>query len=135
MIGKFTILFEDPFWVGIAERQDDAGYSAGRYVFGKEPSEAELIEFALKQWKEILYSRPVAETPTEEKQANFKRRQREARRAVVWVNSTKAQQAISRQREENKEAHREVSKAEEDAHEHHKLLVRREKKREKHKGH
>ena len=32
----FTVFFEGPFWVGVLERCDEAGYWVGRHVFGAE---------------------------------------------------------------------------------------------------
>ena len=42
-----TILFENNFWMGIFERNDDDGYAVARKIFGSEPSDAELYEFVL----------------------------------------------------------------------------------------
>ena len=41
----FTVLFQPPFWVGIAERWEKEGYSAARVVFGAEPTDAQLYEW------------------------------------------------------------------------------------------
>ena len=30
---RLTILFEDPFWIGLYEREDDTGYAVCRIVF------------------------------------------------------------------------------------------------------
>ena len=32
-----TILFEDPFWVGLYEREEDGRYSVSKITFGAEP--------------------------------------------------------------------------------------------------
>lgn len=34
---RLTILFDDPFWIGLYEREDDTEYSVCRIVFGAEP--------------------------------------------------------------------------------------------------
>lgn len=48
--GKLTVLFEEPFWVGIFERQDGKKYEACRVVFGAEPKEVEVYEFILERF-------------------------------------------------------------------------------------
>ena len=32
---RLTILFDDPFWIGLYEREDDTEYSVCRIVFGR----------------------------------------------------------------------------------------------------
>jgi len=36
---KLTILFEDPFWIGIFERIDDNKLSVAKITFGAEPKD------------------------------------------------------------------------------------------------
>ena len=56
----FTVLFQPPFWVGIAERWEAAGYSAARVVFGAEPTDAQLYQWLLREWHRLDFS-PAAE--------------------------------------------------------------------------
>ena len=57
---SFTVLFQPPFWVGIAERWDESGYSAARAVFGAEPTDAQLYEWIETEWHRLRFS-PAAE--------------------------------------------------------------------------
>ena len=34
---QLTVMFEEPFWIGLCERQDSSGYAAGKITFGPEP--------------------------------------------------------------------------------------------------
>ena len=98
---SFTVLFQPPFWVGIAERWDESGYSAARAVFGAEPTDAQLYEWIETEWHRLRFS-PAAEgeRPAPEHR-NPKRVQREARAATGERGvSTRAQEALSRQREQ-----------------------------------
>jgi hypothetical protein len=135
MEGKCTIAFENPFWVGIFERLDERGYSAARFVFGSEPSEAELHRFALQEYLRLEFSQPG---PPPEKNAapdGFKRRLREARKALAEpVSGTRAQQAIQAEYERRKEERQEVSREAREAEEQRQFQLRQERKKEKHRG-
>ena len=37
---SFTVLFQDPFWVGAAERWD----GAAKVTFGAQPTDAEILQ-------------------------------------------------------------------------------------------
>ena len=42
-----TILFQDPFWIGLYEREEDGQYQVCRIVFGAEPRDQEVYLFLL----------------------------------------------------------------------------------------
>ena len=44
-VSSFTVCFQPPFWVGIAERWTADGYEAARVVFGPEPSDAQIYQW------------------------------------------------------------------------------------------
>ena len=100
-VSSFTVLFQPPFWVGIAQRWDGEGYRAARVTFGAEPTDAQLYAWMEKEWHKLRFS-PVqaGESPgTEHK--NPKRAQRRVRQAVRDAGAgTKAQEVLSRQREQ-----------------------------------
>ena len=50
MEGKLTVYFDPPFWVGIFEKIENNHCQAARQVFGAEPTEPELIRFALENY-------------------------------------------------------------------------------------
>ena len=43
VIGRLTVFFEDPFWVGVFERIENGRLSAAKVTFGAEPKEPELL--------------------------------------------------------------------------------------------
>ena len=46
--GTFTLLFENPFWIGVFESECGKNYEVARVVFGPEPTDVQLYEFILK---------------------------------------------------------------------------------------
>ena len=41
--GSLTVLFEDPFWIGLFEMIDQQGLRACKVTFGAEPTDKEVI--------------------------------------------------------------------------------------------
>ena len=131
----FTVLFQPPFWVGIAERWEEKGYSAARVVFGAEPTDAQLYQWLERGWHRLDFS-PAAEgeRPVRERK-NPKREQREARAATrAQGMSTKAQEALSRQREQEGLARKRDVRSRREQERQEKYLLRQQKKRAKKRG-
>ena len=55
---RLTILFDDPFWIGLYEREDDTEYSVCRIVFGAEPRDQEVYAYLLEHWRTLRFSPP-----------------------------------------------------------------------------
>ena len=47
---SLTVYFEDPFWVGVYEREEGETLTVSRMVFGAEPREGEVYELLLSRW-------------------------------------------------------------------------------------
>ncbi len=133
--GSFTVLFQSPFWVGVAERWDAAGYSAARVVFGPEPTDPQLYEWLLREWHRLRFS-PVAEGNRPVKaRKNPKRAQREARAAIQGAGlSTRAREALSRQQEQEGKVRQVQSRQAKQAAAERKYLLHQQKKHEKKRG-
>ena len=134
-VGSFTVLFQPPFWVGIAERWETEGYSAARVVFGPEPTDAQIYQWLEREWHRLNFS-PVAEgeRPAAERK-NPKRTQREAQAAIRDRGvSTRAQEALSRQREQEGLARKRADRSRREQERQAKYLLRQQKKREKKRG-
>ena len=95
---NILVLFEDGFWVAYIENSDANGddYRVARYVFGPEPSNAELREFFLSSFEGALFwTESSMKYPIKALAANPKRRIREAAAAVCQAGgATKAREAI-----------------------------------------
>jgi len=136
MEGKLTVYFEDPYWIGIFEREDETGYRVSRIVFGSEPTDAELYEYIQQNYSRLDFSKPLKNQVKIERKKNFKRMQREVRKEVYEVGvGTKAQQAMKLQVELNKKERQVNSRERQRKEEAVKFKMRQEKKKEKHKGH
>lgn len=53
---SLTILFEDPFWIGLFERFDELGLRVCKVTFGAEPTDKEVIEFVEEHWHQLQFS-------------------------------------------------------------------------------
>lgn len=133
---KFTVVFEEPFWVGFYERQTGKSYEVCRVVFGAEPKSYDVLEFMRQNWRNLKFSPAVYSEALQERHINPKRMQREISKAMHQQSiSTKAQMAISLAREQNKLAKKQFSKEQREAEKERKRLIHQEKKRQKHRGH
>lgn len=98
MEGRFTLLFEDPFWVGYFERQDEDGIQVAKFTFGAEPTSAELLAFIHREFPRLLFSAPQQQSSAATLEVNFKRRQREIRKQLaVPAASTRAQEIFKQE--------------------------------------
>ena len=132
---RLTILFDDPFWIGLYEREDDTEYSVCRIVFGAEPRDQEVYAYLLEHWRTLRFSPPRPGTEHLPPPKSPKRRQREARRMTQAAGiGTKAQQALRLQREQGGRERKAARRARDEAEEERKFQLRQEKKKQKHRG-
>ena len=131
-----TVLFEDPFWVGIYERREGRAYQVCKITFGAEPKDYEVYALLLERWRQLPFSPSMEGAALEERRINPKRMRRQIEKSLRSTGiGTKAQQALQLQREQGKEAQRKASREEREAEADRQFALRREKQREKHKGH
>ena len=135
-ISSLTVLFEDPFWIGIYEREGEGSIEVCKIIFGAEPRDYEVYDFIMKNFHRLRFS-PSVETETfDEKRVNPKRMQREIQKQMqVTSISTKAQQALSLQREQRKLTHKALSREERELEEKRRYEMQTEKRKAKHSGH
>lgn len=132
---SLTILFEDPFWIGLFEKREDNQLQVCKVTFGAEPTEQEVLEFVDKNWNLLKYSRPI-ETEVKQNPKNPKRQLREARNQTQNSGiGTKSQQALKLQQEENKQERKALSKEQKEAEKERKFELKQAKRKEKHRGH
>ncbi len=132
---KFTVLFSDPWWVGIYERTSGGRYEVCKITFGPEPRDCEVYDFLLENWHRLKFGPSIpSERPFGEKRLNPKRMQRQAREEMRSGVGTKAQQALALQREQGKQARKELTRAQRQAESERQYALRREKRKAKHRG-
>ena len=133
---KLTILFANPFWIGLYEREDDGRYEVCKIIFGAEPKDYEVYDFLLTNWHRLRFSPGLEATSMEERQVNPKRMQRQIRKQMQETGiGTKAQQALNLMQEEGKAARKVKSREQREAEQERRFELRQQKRKEKHRGH
>jgi hypothetical protein len=134
-----TVYHDGQFWTGVAVRNEDGVLKAVRTVFGCEPTERDILEFAHRAIRETLDAvKGSAEAPKlAPSPGNPKRRQREIRRELTAAQgpSTKAQAALQREREARGAERKKLAKLFREETKERKRLLLLAKKKEKHRGH
>ena len=110
---KLTVFFDPPFWAGLYEREQRGSYEACRIVFGAEPKDYEVYDYLLKNYGKLRFSPAIEAGRRRDEGVNPKRLQREIRRQLQSGTpvGTKAQRALSLQREQSRQARKTRSRA------------------------
>ncbi|MDU6850467.1 DUF2992 family protein [Eggerthella lenta] len=130
-----TLFHDGQFWVGVVEHVEDGSLGVARIVFGTEPSNEEVLQFVVSRWEKLSFV--GRKDPDKPKMArNPKRRQREAAKALEKpAMSTKAQQALSEQREAMKQSASRSRKQRHSDKKQERFELRAKKRKQKHRGH
>lgn len=132
---KLTVLFREPFWVGVYERRQGDRLEVCKITFGGEPRDGEVLAYLLEHWRRLSFSPAVEELPRETPK-NPKRARREARKQLEGQGGgigTKAQQAIRLQREQSKAERTARAKARREEEQQRRFLLRQQRRKEKHR--
>lgn len=134
VVGKLTVFFEEPFWVGVFEAISDEKLSVCKVTFGAEPRDFEVNDFILKYFDRLHFS-PAVSTVVKESSKNPKRVQREARKQTdICGIGTKSQQALKLQQEQMKIERKHESRERLEAEKQRKFELKQQKRKEKHRG-
>lgn len=132
---SLTILFENPFWIGLYERMDGDQYEVCKITFGAEPKDYEVYDFLLKNWHKLKFSPSVKSEGMKDHKISPKRMQREINRQLENKGiGTKAQQALKLQHEQGKIERKAKSREQKEAEKKYQFALRQEKKKAKHRG-
>ncbi|MEA4911822.1 MAG: YjdF family protein [Oscillospiraceae bacterium] len=132
---SFTVLFEDPFWVGVYERVDGRRYSVCKVTFGAQPKESDVYAFLLRSRDALRFSPTAAAADVGDRRINPKRLQRRIQKQLQPAGvGTKAQQAIRAQCEQGKLERTLHSREQREAEKQRQYELRAEKRKEKHRG-
>lgn len=138
VVSSFTVLFEEPFWIGLYERTCGKKLEVCKITFGPEPKDYEVYEFLQKCGEELRFSPPVSagnRSAGPGARVNPKRRQRQISKQLKATGiGTKAQQALALQHEEGKQARSAASKEEREREKERRFQLKQEKRKQKHKG-
>lgn len=110
VVGRLTVFFEQPFWVGVFECISEGKLSVCKVTFGAEPKDYEVYDFVLKNYYQLKFS-PAVATDVKETGHNPKRIRREVRKQVQNTGiGTKSQQALKLQQEQSKTERKTMSR-------------------------
>lgn len=136
VVSRLTVFFEDPFWLGIYEREDCGKYEASRIIFGTEPKDYEVYAFLLKNHSGFRFSPSMEVKKQAEKQVNTKRLKRMINEQLNERGfSSKAKQALKLQQEQNKTERKIHSRIQKEEEEKRQFLLHQQKRKNKHRGH
>lgn len=135
-----SILFIPPFWVALFEQVTNAQYSVARLVIGpSEPTPKELYVFLLQLDRKLLqYTTPEQSTGSPKKSVNFKRMQRQIKKATTDCQHkytySKAHEALKIQQEQKKQEKKSNAKRKREYNKERKFELKQQKKKMKLKG-
>ena len=133
---RLTVFFEEPFWVGVFEREYDGQYETCKITFGAEPKDYEVYDFILKNYGKLRFSPSIWISAVDEKRINPKRMQREINKQLQSMGiGTKAQQALKVQQEQGELERKTHSRAQRESENDRQFALRQEKRKDKHRGH
>lgn len=133
-VGKLSVFFDEPFWVGVFERIEDGKLSVAKVTFGAEPKDYEVYDFVLKHYYNLQFS-PAVEVAVAEKHINPKRMQREIKKQMSNTGiGRKSQQALKLQHEQYKTERKKKNREQKQAEEQRLFELRQQKEKEKHRG-
>lgn len=133
--GSLTVYFEDPFWVGVFEEIENGALSVCKVAFGAEPKDDEVWAYILRYFGKLQFS-PAIKIEERRRADHPKRRQRSITKQLQTTGiGTKSQQALAAQREAGKAERKKVSKAQREAAQQRKFVLRQQKRKKKHRGH
>ena len=130
-----TVYHDGQFWVGAFECVENGRLSACRIVFGAEPSNEEIQQLICDRWNALRFTESIASDEPPKTISNPKRRQREAARELAQRGpSTKAQQALSEEREAMAQQHKADAREQRAQEKQRKFELRQQKRKQKHRG-
>jgi Protein of unknown function (DUF2992) len=133
-----SIIYDGQFWIALIERFENNTYCVARHIFGAEPTNAELLEWAGRRLHDLNFTEPVviSEQVPVPKEINPKRRMRLVQKETAEFGvSSKAQEAM-RMALETKKKERRLKCSENSEAEALEIFEKKKaKKREKLRGH
>ncbi|CAJ1004441.1 MULTISPECIES: YjdF family protein [Bacillales] len=134
---KLTVFHDGQFWVGVVEEVVNGKLRAGRYLFGSEPKDQEVLEFVNTKLLEFMsgLSEHLSVEKRQPRKINPKRLARQAAREMKANGvSTYAQAALQLEYEKRKKEKQILSKARREELKEYKRELKRKKAKEKHRG-
>lgn len=135
-VSKLTIFFQEPFWVGIYERECSGKYEVCKITFGAEPKDYEVYDFILQNFSKLRFSPSIETVTIERNHINPKRMQRAIKKQLQDTGiGTKAQQTLKLQQEQEILERKSRSREQREVERERQFQLRQEKRKEKRRGH
>lgn len=134
---KLTVYYDGQFWVGVVEVNDNGKLKAGRYIFGSEPKDSEILEFIHENIDEVTnkLSQEVDIKTSSDRRANPKRLSRLVARELKMKGiSSYAQEALKLEHEKRKKERQVFTRQQREEMKKRKQEIRRQKAKAKHRG-
>lgn len=133
---NLSVFFEEPFWIAVYEINENGNYKVCKIIFGSEPKDYDVYNYILNNWYNLKFKLSLKTNKIKDIKINPKRMQRKINKQISKIGtSTKAQEAISMQKEIFKQEHKQIIKKEKQRINEIKFKLKQEKKKQKHKGH
>lgn len=130
-----TVYFDGRFYVGVFERKENSKLSVCKVVFGAEPKDSEVSEYILRRYNGLKFGKPL-DVERKISADNPKRRLKNVKKQMKTAAiGTKSQQALSARREEFKKEKQQKDKLQREEEKRRTYALRKEKQKEKHRGH
>ncbi|ASJ57200.1 hypothetical protein BP422_29060 [Brevibacillus formosus] len=134
---KLTVYYDGQFWVGVVEVNDNGKLKAGRFIFGSEPKDNEILEFIQKNIYEVTnkLSQQVDINFSSDRRVNPKRLARQAAHELRMRGiSSYAQEALKLEHEKRKKEKEVYTRQQRDEMKERKRELRLQKAKAKHRG-
>ena len=132
---RLSVLFEEPFWIALYERESGGRYEVCKITFGAEPRDYEVYAFFLKNYDRLVFSPAMEGAGSVQRKINPKQLQKQIRKATEEKGvGTKAQQALKLQQEQNKTERKILTRERREAEAQRRFALRQQKRKEKHRG-
>jgi len=132
---RLSVLFEEPFWIALYERESGGRYEVCKITFGAEPRDYEVYAFFLKNYDRLVFSPAMEGAGSVQRKINPKRLQKQIRKATEEKGvGTMAQQALKLQQEQNKTERKILTRERREAEAQRRFALRQQKRKEKHRG-
>lgn len=133
---QLTVFFDDPFWIGIYEIRFDGMHQICKIRFGKEPTDPQIYQMLLKSFHQFYFIEHASNNVTQTIKINPKRRQRLVSKLMKQpAPATKAQQILKTEYEKTQQLRKQESKQMKELQKDQLYRLRKQKRKEKHKGH
>ena len=134
---KLSIFHDGQFFIGLVEYAKNKKSVLAKYTFGTEPDRETILKFIDKELLNLINkSKAITKNKSSRKKINPKRLQRQvAKEQKKKVITTQSQKALKKEQELKKKNSKKRNKQQKEEKKARKRKIKKQKAKEKHKGH